>query len=260
MLLFNFRLSPTKSFQSIGEKEYTIQGILIAILIISLWTISIITLFSLNLSQLQSVCIPIAILLQTFLYTGLFINAHDSMPGAVSPHHPKLNQAIGIISVLLYALFSYRQLLQKHWLHHHYPASKLDPDLHDGQHTNFFSWYFHFIQTHFSWTQIGHIVIIFSVLKLGLHLSEMNLLLFWVLPSLLSSLQLFYFGTYLPHREPIDGYTHPHRAQTIHFSTFWSFITCYHFGYHHEHHQYPSVPWWQLPKIYSKNKVQRQVS
>ena len=250
MLLSNFILSPSKSLQSINTKGYTVQGVLIAIFIILLWSSSIIALLLLNLSQLQLFWIPIAILWQTFLYTGLFITAHDSMHGAVSPHNRKLNQVIGIISVLFYALFSYRKLLQKHWLHHHYPASILDPDFHDGQHTNFFAWYFHFMQEHFSWTQLGYIAIIFSILKLGLHVSEMNLLLFWVLPSLLSSFQLFYFGTFLPHREPIEGYSHPHRAQTSRFSIFWSFITCYHFGYHQEHHQYPSVPWWQLPKVY----------
>ena len=251
-----FRPAPTKSLQSIDQKEYTNQGLLTAILIILLWISSITALFALNLSQLQFFWIPIAILFQTFLYTGLFITAHDSMHGAVFPHNLKLNQAIGIISVLFYALFSYKKLLQKHWLHHHYPASTLDPDFHDGQHTSFLAWYFQFMQEHFSWIQLGYIALIFSALKFGLHLSEMNLLLFWVIPSLLSSLQLFYFGTFLPHREPIDGYTHPHRAQTSRFSTFWSFITCYHFGYHQEHHQYPSVPWWQLPKVYSRDRVQ----
>ncbi|MFB2979106.1 fatty acid desaturase [Microseira sp. BLCC-F43] len=45
------------------------------------------------------------------------------------------------------------------------------------------------------------------------------------------------------------GYTNPHRCQSNSLSTFWSFITCYHFGYHEEHHEYPEVPWWQLPII-----------
>ena len=26
-----------------------------------------------------------------------------------------------------------------------------------------------------------------------------------------------------------------------------SLVTCYHFGYHHEHHLYPAVPSWRLP-------------
>jgi beta-carotene/zeaxanthin 4-ketolase len=65
-------------------------------------------------------------------------------------------------------------------------------------------------------------------------------------------LQLFYFGTFLTHREPTEGYTNPHRTTSNHFSHFWSFITCYHFGYHKEHHEYPQLPWWKLPEIYQK--------
>jgi beta-carotene ketolase (CrtW type) len=26
-----------------------------------------------------------------------------------------------------------------------------------------------------------------------------------------------------------------------------SLLTCFHFGYHHEHHDTPWVPWWKLP-------------
>jgi beta-carotene/zeaxanthin 4-ketolase len=255
MLLFNLRRSLLNIIGSVDKRVHISQGLLIATFLILIWTVSIIFLLSLDLSQLPLIWIPVAILWQTFLYTGLFITAHDSMHGAVAPHNPKLNYGIGTISVLLYALFSYQKLLKKHWLHHHYPASSLDPDFHDDQHTNFFSWYFHFMKEHFSWTQLGCIVMMSIVLKFCLHLSELNLILFWMFPSLLSSLQLFYFGTFLPHRKPIGGYVYPHRAQTSHLSTFWSFITCYHFGYHQEHHQYPSVPWWKLPKVYAMGKM-----
>ncbi|MCC5658983.1 fatty acid desaturase [Nostoc sp. XA010] len=24
-------------------------------------------------------------------------------------------------------------------------------------------------------------------------------------------------------------------------------MSCYYFGYHQEHHEYPDVPWWKLP-------------
>lgn len=253
MLPSDFRLLPCRRLQSVNKETHAAQGVLIAIIIILLWVSSTVTLFTLNLYKLQFFWIPITIVWQTFLYTGLFITAHDSMHGAVSPHNPKLNKTIGIVSVLFYALFSYQKLLNKHYLHHHYPASKLDPDFHDGQRTGLFAWYFHFMQEHFSCIQLGCIVIIFSVLKLGLNLSEINMFLFWVIPSILSSFQLFYFGTFLPHRKPKEGYSYPHRAQTSRFSVFWSFITCYHFGYHQEHHHYPNVPWWRLPKIYLRN-------
>ena len=100
-----------------------------------------------------------------------------------------------------------------------------------------------------SWRQMVGMAIVFQILEYVLGIPTLNLILFWVSPALLSTLQLFYFGTYLPHRRPEDGYDNPHRARSNAYSTFWSFITCYHFGYHWEHHEYPSVPWWHLPEV-----------
>jgi hypothetical protein len=53
------------------------------------------------------------------------------------------------------------------------------------------------------------------VLLLGAPLG--NLLLFWALPSILSSLQLFYFGTYLPHRHEEAEFADEHRARSNDF-------------------------------------------
>ena len=72
-------------------------------------------------------------------------------------------------------------------------------------------------------------------------------MLFWALPSLLASLQLFYFGTYLPHRRDETPFLDPHQARSNGYSYLASLATCFHFGYHHEHHADPSVPWWRLP-------------
>lgn len=240
-----------------GRSEGTLSGILIAFVIIGLWAASLIFLMSLNISKLHTLWIFPAILCQTFLYTGLFITAHDAMHGVVFPQNHKINNWIGSLSVLLYALFSYDKLLKKHWLHHHHPATELDPDFHDSKHKNFFAWYFHFMQRYWSWTRIIGLIIIFNVVSYTLHIPEKNLTLFWVIPSLLSSVQLFYFGTFLPHREPEQGYNNIHCAQSNPLPIFWSFITCYHFGYHKEHHEYPHVPWWNLPVIY---KMQKEIS
>lgn len=97
------------------------------------------------------------------------------------------------------------------------------------------------------------LTVIYQILNLQFHIPKENLNYFWVIPSLLSSLQLFYFGTFIPHSQPIGGYIQPHNAQTINRPIWWSFITCYHFGYHEEHHEYPHVPWWKLPQIYRIN-------
>jgi len=243
------RLNPI----SLLINEGMITGVLIASIIIGLWASSLLFLLSLDISKIPLVWRFVAILWQTFLYTGLFITAHDAMHGVVFPKNRKINNLIGSAAALIYGLFSYKELLKKHWLHHNHPASELDPDFHDSKHKNFFSWYFHFMKRYWSWKRLIGLMLIFSIISRAFHIPEINLTLFWVIPPILSSMQLFYFGTFLPHQEPEGGYTNPHRAETTLFPVFWSFITCYHFGYHKEHHEYPHVPWWKLPEIYQRN-------
>jgi beta-carotene/zeaxanthin 4-ketolase len=74
-----------------------------------------------------------------------------------------------------------------------------------------------------------------------------NVFVFWAFPALLSSAQLFYFGTYLPHRHDDDGFVDRHRARSSDYGWLTSLLTCFHFGYHHEHHLHPHLPWWALP-------------
>lgn len=226
-------------------------GLLIACCIFSLWAISLGILLRVAIDRLPVWVIPLAMLWQMFLYTGLFITAHDAMHGAVYPKHPKLNHFIGALSVLCYGAFSYRELLSNHWLHHHFPASDRDPDFHDGEHQNIFLWYFRFMRKYWGWKQFFALSAVFQFAHCLLGISQFNLALFWVIPPILSSVQLFYFGTFLTHREPKTGYTNSHRAETLSLPKFWSFVTCYHFGYHQEHHAYPHVAWWQLPSVYS---------
>ena len=225
----------------------TNKGLFIAITIISAWGLSLSLLLTLDVARPNSVLLLMGVLCQTFLYTGLFITAHDAMHGTVCPAYPRINNTIGAIAVRLYALFSYRKLLVKHSAHHRTPASAADPDFHDGEHSRFLAWYLRFMKEYLSWGQIVGMAIVFQIMEYVLLVPTINLILFWVFPALLSTLQLFYFGTYLPHRLPEGGYDNPHRARSNAYSTLWSFITCYHFGYHWEHHEYPDLPWWQLP-------------
>ena len=234
----------------------TNRGLFIALGIIGLWGLSLSIFLRIGVenpsyasAQISIALIPLGILWQTFLYTGLFITAHDAMHGSVCPTYPRVNNVIGTIAVRLYALFSYRKLLEKHWAHHRTPASGRDPDFHDGVHSSFLAWYLRFMKEYLGWKQIVGMAVVFQIMAYVLGIPTLNLILFWVSPALLSTLQLFYFGTYLPHRTPEGGYDDPHRAQSNAYSTFWSFITCYHFGYHWEHHEYPDVPWWHLPAI-----------
>lgn len=223
------------------------QGLFIASFIMGTWAISLATLLS--FPPEQPLWRLLAVLWQTFLYAGLFITAHDAMHGVVAPEQPKLNRFIGSLTLLMYGLFSYNQLFKTHWQHHHHPASDLDPDFHDGRYKNPFAWYFRFLQRYWSWRRFLGLIASFHAMHLLLHVPEANLVLFWIVPSLLSSVQLFYFGTYLPHREPAGGYQNAFCTQSAYRPWLWSFLTCYHFGYHYEHHEYPHVAWWQLPAI-----------
>lgn len=241
--------TPLTPPNGIALQQETIRCVAVALTIFLVWLTSTLTLFHLNLSGLSPWWLGVGIGWQMFLFTGLFITAHDAMHGVACPGNLRLNHAIGTVAVLCYGLFSYKSLLKKHWLHHHFPGSDRDPDFHDGRHRNPIAWYFHFMQGYWNWGSIVGLMVIFNLINYGLHIPSNNLTLFWVVPSLLSSVQLFFFGTFLTHREPRGGYTNRHRAQSTSFPVWWSFITCYHFGYHQEHHEYPHLPWWRLPEI-----------
>lgn len=185
----------------------------------------------------------------TFLYTGLFVSGHDAMHGSVAPTAPRLNDAIGKLSLLCYGFVSYEKLRQAHDYHHQFPASHRDPDFHNGRDTHVMLWYLQFMRRYWTLRQWVSIVVVYNGLHRMLNVPEVDLLLFWAIPSLLSSLQLFYFGTYLVHRQLPDTYSTPLCANSTYWPYLVSLITCYHFGYHLEHHAQPDVPWWRLPQI-----------
>jgi beta-carotene ketolase (CrtW type) len=222
-------------------------GLYFAIIILLTWIAILIYFLQCDLKARPWLIVP-GVLSLTFLYTGIFITAHDAIHGAILPGRHKLNAAIGAFCLFIYALFPYRKVRSKHFDHHRYPGSPKDPDYHNGVRTGFWAWYLHFLPGYITWWQILGMAVIFNILHHFLHIPVTNLLLFWVAPSLLSTLQLFYFGTYLPHREPKGGYDNRHHAKSNDYSTFWSFLSCYHFGYHWEHHEYPGTPWWRLPE------------
>ena len=224
------------------------RGLLIAGLIYGGWIGHLIFWLSADLAEIHWPRIVMALLLQTWLYVGLFITAHDAMHGAVVPGQERLNHWIGQLAVFSYALFSYNKLLQRHGLHHSFPASAKDPDFHDGIHTHPLRWYLHFMLHYLTAVQIVGMAILFNILQHGAHVPLLNLLLFWVAPALLSTFQLFYFGTYLPHRKPPAGYDNIHRAASSNYPAWLSQVTCFHFGYHLEHHLQPVIPWWRLPR------------
>ena len=73
-----------------------------------------------------------------------------------------------------------------------------------------------------------------------------NFVLFCILPLCLSSLQLFLFGTYLPHRSQKAPFKQNH-PDSLDLPPWLSLLACFHFGYHREHHENPALAWYELP-------------
>jgi beta-carotene/zeaxanthin 4-ketolase len=223
----------------------------VASAIVVLWIGSLILLLLIDITQLMPLWVLPMIAGRMFIQTGLFIVAHDAIHGSVTPGDRRLNRWIGQLALTLYALLSYQKLSLNHCRHHQHSGQADDPDFHDGTHHHLFSWYLRFMGEYLNHRQrvvlFFGMSLIFFALHWGLHFSISNLILFWVLPIVLSSMQLFLFGTYLPHR---SGSAAPsHHAISSDYSLIWSFLSCYHFGYHWEHHEYPSLPWYCLPSV-----------
>ncbi|MEM7654710.1 MAG: fatty acid desaturase [Bacteroidota bacterium] len=227
-------------------RDISQKGVLIGLTIIVLWSICLA--FNLTMEVNYASPLPyLMILVQMHLFTGLFITAHDAMHGAVSPKQPKLNHFIGKLAATLFLFNSYKTLRPKHYEHHRFAGTDQDPDFHRGN-ENFFIWYFQFLKQYLSIWQFLAAAITFNVGKL--FLPQENWILFWIIPSILSTFQLFYFGTYVPHMGEQDN---PHHATSQRKNHVWAFLSCYFFGYHYEHHDSPVTPWWLLWKVKEAN-------
>jgi beta-carotene/zeaxanthin 4-ketolase len=237
-------------------------GIICAVTIFCLWLISFVMVCKVDLASTSMWTLALIVLGRTFLHTGLFIISHDAAHGTVFTPNRRINDLIGAIALFVYGLLPYKKFLINHGLHHKYPASYQDPDFHDGKHTDMIRWYLSFMRRYLDKRQniilFFGMTVLFHGIRLGFNVSGVNLLLFWILPLLLSSMQLFYFGTFLPHREQNYNGSKPsenrHHARSSNFSLVTSFLTCYHFGYHWEHHEYPHLPWFRLPSVRNSDR------
>ena len=180
-----------------------------------------------------------------------FITAHDCMHNSVCPTNTQLNRTIGQSALLLYAGLQYNKLLEGHILHHSDTATDLDPDYHpqnDGSETFLgVKWYFSFLKSYLTWHPFLWMSFWFTLFDRGLGIPIEAMWCCWLAPQILSTVQLFYFGTYLPHRGTFDANAFPARSNN--YPHWISLLTCFHFGYHFEHHKHPYVPWWYLPTI-----------
>lgn len=218
------------------------MGIIIAIIVLLSWITHLVYTLVFSQANFSDPLFYLHILIQAHLYTGLFITAHDAMHGTVLKNKT-VNKIIGSISTFLYAGLSYNKLLKNHSDHHKFPATSSDPDyLATSQ--NFLIWYFTFLYRYASISQIVIMAIAFNLLKIWI--AEINLFMFWILPVFLSSIQLFYFGTFKPHKLPHSDEMTKHNSRTLSKNHIYAFLTCYFFGYHLEHHVKPGIPWWRL--------------
>ena len=240
-----------------------------SIAILSAWLVSGVALLWVDLDRLggslslpvglvggpwiEALLVLLAVLLRSFLHTGLFIVAHDAMHGVLWPACPDANARWGRLALTLYAGLPYGSCRTKHELHHRFSGGPGDPDFHSSEGPavrEALHWFIHFLASYLSWGQMTRLLggwLALGMLSLALTPTALlNVLLFFSLPLLLSSLQLFVFGTYLPHRA-LEPQAEAHRPRSLNLPVWLSLLTCYHFGYHWEHHQYPWLAWHQLP-------------
>lgn len=221
------------------------MGVFIALLIIVGWVLHVLYLLLAQPINFSFIAFWMHLFIQTWLSTGLFITAHDAMHGTVAKSKV-LNNLLGRFSTFLYAGMGYGKLLSCHIDHHKYPATDKDPDYTVGN-QQFFVWWYRFMMRYVTVWQVLIMAVLFNVLLLKF--SEVQLLLFWVLPLVLSTFQLFYFGTFLPHKLPHTPLMGEHRSRTLPRNHLYAFVSCYFFGYHLEHHTSPHTPWWKLYQL-----------
>jgi len=223
-------------------KSHSNTGVFVALTIILLWFATLYLALQWEM-KFASIWTYVLILVLTHLYTGLFITAHDAMHGTVS-RNKTVNQVFGHVTATLFSYNFYKKLFPKHHEHHKHVATDKDPDYHHSG--IFLIWYLSFLKQYISIWQVLLMAITFNILKLWLPTE--NLIVFWMLPAVLSTLQLFYFGTFLPHRGE-HSEKNIHRSGSQNLNHAWAFISCYFFGYHYEHHASPATPWWKLWEV-----------
>ncbi len=233
------------------EEQRTV-GLTLAGMIVGAWAYLHLSLvFVVDAAQMPLIVMILLVALQTWLSVGLFIVAHDAMHGSLAPFRPDLNRMVGRVALALFAVLDFDSLAMRHFAHHRHAGTADDPDFDADHPRSFWPWFGRFMLTHVGWRDLVRQTAFVMVYLFVLGVALPNLLIFWALPAVLATLQLFYFGTYRPHRHEGEGhgeeFADRHRARSEHFPGWLSLMTCFHFGHHHEHHVAPHVPWWMLP-------------
>ena len=236
------------------------KGLSFAAIILGAWIWSLAVGLELDLGSCHPILIAVLVAIKAFLHTGLFIVAHDSMHNSLLAGKTEANRWIGSLMLFLYAGLDFDLCERNHKLHHQFPETENDPDFSpdSDSDTNIINWYAHFIGNYIHSSQLMKLTIgwltIYWLASMVNAFPIVNVLSFCVLPLVLSSLQLFFVGTWLPHRHSnhVSLNATPRRLS---LNPIVSFAACYHFGYHREHHESPSTPWFELPKLNLANKA-----
>ncbi len=136
------------------------MGIFISVSVILIWALHLAyMLLGVPLSA-DNPWMYLHILVQGYLFTGLFITAHDAMHGNVSSNN-WVNIVIGYAASFLFAGMSYKRLRKNHGLHHKHSASEGDPDFYTRS-QNYFRWLGIFIWRYVTLLQIVVMAIFFQ--------------------------------------------------------------------------------------------------
>jgi beta-carotene/zeaxanthin 4-ketolase len=227
----------------------TAIGMLLAAAIFTAWLgVHVWAMFVFRMSADSFWIVPFVMALQCWLSVGMFIVAHDGMHGSLSPSAQRLGQIIGATLLFLYAGFGWRKMRNAHFDHHKYTGTASDPDYNAENPHHFWPWYIMFLKRYFGWMSMAWVWTVVLTYYFVLNVPPQNIALLYGFPAIASSLQLFYFGTYHPHRREEAEFADVHNARTNDYGVLASLFSCFHFGYHHEHHLSPGVPWWGLPQ------------
>jgi beta-carotene ketolase (CrtW type) len=222
-------------------------GLSLAVAIIAAWlALHLWSVLWLDLTATPLLLAFAVIALKTWLSVGLFIVAHDAMHGSLAPRHRGVAALAGRVALLLFAGLRYETLRGKHMEHHRHAGTAQDPDFDPDHPRSFWPWFLCFTREHVGWRELGAQSLIAAAHLVVLGASFSNLMLFWAAPALLATVQLFYFGTYRPHRHGDAPFADQHRTRSERFPRWLAVLTCFNFGYHHEHHDRPHLPWWRL--------------
>jgi beta-carotene ketolase (CrtW type) len=218
------------------------MGLMISIIIILAWLTHLVYSLFFVIPDFSDPVFYFHMLFQGYLFTGLFITGHDAMHGTVTSNRT-INQAIGWIATFLFAGLNYKRLIKNHAKHHQYPAQEKDPDFYVRS-QNFFRWFGIFMYRYVTVWQILIMAVAYNVLHVWF--SDQKLIFLWIIPAFIGTLQMFYFGVYVPHKYPHQIGMKPYNARTQKKNHLWAMLSCYFFGYHYEHHASPQTPWWKL--------------